>query len=159
MCYSSIQHFNLQQFISFAAESPGARDEGGRDSAYYKAEKQKYTSQCSEHAESRGGDSAKKLNENLEFFLPPYVKKLQEGVHNSLKHSWGFRLKISVTWNSVLEIEIEDNGQAYLGQTRVQGLGLTSMQERAKAIGAKLDCRPGFYCVVVKITMPNPNSK
>jgi signal transduction histidine kinase len=104
-------------------------------------------------------------NEKLEFFLPAHVKKelynlVQESVQNSLKHSFGFRLRINVSWSSVLDIEIEDNGQGYLPQPGVfPGLGHASMQERAERIGAKLQVLPSTYGVVVKITMLNLYSK
>ena len=96
-------------------------------------------------------------NEQLEFGLPPYVKKqlyrlVQEAVQNSMKHTFGFKLKVSVLWSAVLEIEIEDSGQGYLSKTG--GLGLASMEKRAKAVGATLTNQRS-QGVLIKITMPN----
>jgi len=104
-------------------------------------------------------------NEQGEFFLPVQVKRelynlVQEAVQNSLKHSTGFRLKLSVSWGQVLEIEVMDNGQGYLPQVgEVPGLGFSSMLARAEAIGAKVHFMPSSYGVVVKVTMLNLFSK
>jgi signal transduction histidine kinase len=100
-------------------------------------------------------------NEQGEFFLPLPAKRelynlVQEAVQNSLKHSTGFRLKLSVCWSQMLEIEVTDNGQGYLPQVgAVPGLGFASMQTRAEAIGARVHVIPSSYGVVVKITLPN----
>ena len=96
-------------------------------------------------------------NEQLEFGLPHYVKKqlyrlVQEAIQNSMKHAFGFKLKVSVLWSAVLEIEIEDSGQGYLSKTG--GLGLASMEKRAKAVGATLTNQRS-QGVLIKITMPN----
>ncbi len=100
-------------------------------------------------------------NEQLEFFLPPHVKKqlyrlVQEAIQNAMKHAFGFKLQVSVLWNTELKIEIEDSGQGYISKTG--GLGLSSMEKRAKAIGAKLTVN-SIRGVLVKITMPNRFSK
>ncbi len=96
-------------------------------------------------------------NEQLEFGLPPNVKKqlyrlVQEAVQNSMKHAFGFKLQVSVLWSTELKIEIEDSGQGYLSKTG--GLGLASMKKRARAIGATLTYQR-LQGVLIKITMPN----
>ena len=104
-------------------------------------------------------------NEQREFLLPIAVKRelynlVQEAIQNSLKHSTGFRLKLSVIWTAMLEIEVADNGQGYIPQSgAVPGLGIASMEERARAIGAKLSLIPSSYGSVVKITVPDHFSK
>ena len=97
-------------------------------------------------------------NEKLEFGLPPNVKKqlyrlVQEAVQNSMKHAFGFKLKVRVLWSAVLEIEIEDGGQGYLS-SKTGGMGLASMKKRAQAIGATLTVN-SIRGVLVRITMPN----
>lgn len=96
-------------------------------------------------------------NEHLEFFLPPPIKKqlyrlVQEAVQNSMKHAFGFKLKVTVLWSTELRIEIEDSGQGYISKTG--GIGLGSMEKRAIAIGATLTVN-SIRGVLVRITMPN----
>lgn len=96
--------------------------------------------------------------EQLEFALSPHVKKqlyrlVQEAVQNSMKHVFGFKLKVSILWSAVLQIEIEDSGQGYLS-SKNGGMGLASMKKRAKAIGATLTYQRS-QGVLIKITMPN----
>lgn len=104
-------------------------------------------------------------NEQAEFVLPTSVKKelynlVQEAIQNSLKHSVGFHLKLSVVWGSNLVIEVADNGQGYLPQAGASpGLGFMSMEERANAIGARLYLMPSSYGSVVKITLSDNFSK
>lgn len=104
-------------------------------------------------------------NEQAEFFLPTSVKRelynlVQEAIQNSLKHSAGFHLNLSIVWSKDLVIEVTDDGQGYLPQTgATPGLGFRSMEERAKTIGAKLDLMPSSYGSVVRITVPNHFSK
>jgi signal transduction histidine kinase len=104
-------------------------------------------------------------NEQQEFFLPGPVKRelynlMQEAVQNSLKHSAGFHLKLSMAWDTILEIEVIDNGQGYLPQAgAASGLGFVSMEERAKAIGATLNLISSTFGSIVRITVPDHFSK
>lgn len=104
-------------------------------------------------------------NEQDEFFLPSSAKRelyhlVQEAIQNSLKHSVGFHLKLSITWSKNLVIEVTDNGQGYLPQAGASpGLGFISMEERAKEIGAKLYLLPSSYGSVVRIMVPDHFSK
>lgn len=100
-------------------------------------------------------------NEQLEFFLQPNVKKqlyrlVQEAVQNSMKHTLEFNVKVTVLWSADLNIEIQDSGQGYLSKTG--GIGLASMEKRAKAVGATLTIY-STRGVLVKITLPNRFSK
>jgi len=81
-------------------------------------------------------------NPELEFELKPECKLelyriVQEAVQNAMKHSLGDRLKIYVSWDESLQIEISDNG---IGRwTKEDGMGSASMKARANRIGAKLE--------------------
>lgn len=63
----------------------------------------------------------------------------QEGVQNALKHSHATRIDITLTQlGSGLEMVVRDNGVGLSGTPGSSGLGLHTMQQRARLIGGRL---------------------
>ena len=84
------------------------------------------------------------LNENArwsdipDFMALDIYRIIQEAVGNSLKHSGADKIDVSMelTGNH-LEVTVKDNGKYKV--TNSKGIGLDSIQKRAKAINAKID--------------------
>ena len=76
----------------------------------------------------------------------------QEAVHNALKHSRATRIEIELARrNSSLELSVRDNGIGFAPQNSSHGLGLRTMEQRAKLIGGRFMAqnRPGGGVEVV----------
>ena len=76
----------------------------------------------------------------------------QEAVHNALKHSRATRIEIELARrNSSLELSVRDNGIGLAPPNGSRGLGLRTMEQRAKLIGGqfKTQNRPGGGVEVV----------
>lgn len=105
------------------------------------------------------------INEpDLAFHLPTYVKKelyllVQEAVQNAIKHSAGYKIVISITWNTDLKIEISNDGVGFL-KSKGPNVGLASMKERCTKIGATFHNfnKLGKFHATVIITFPRPVS-
>ena len=75
--------------------------------------------------------------------IPDYIaldiyRIIQEAVGNSLKHSGAEKIEVSMKLHgSHLEVIVKDNGKYKLNSTK--GIGLESIQKRAKAINAKIE--------------------
>lgn len=80
---------------------------------------------------------------------------VHELVHNSLKNSTGFNLRIQVFWKNGLHLCVSDNGQG-LGRGRGYGIGMRSIQNRADKIGAKIDFEKVTRGLSVAIYLPGP---
>jgi signal transduction histidine kinase len=64
----------------------------------------------------------------------------QEALHNALRHGSPSTVELSVAArNGTVRIEITDDGGGF--DTKTDGLGLTSMRDRARAAGGRLDVR------------------
>ena len=65
---------------------------------------------------------------------------IQEAINNILKHSEATSLKLMAKAKSnALELVLMDNGKGFeLSTKKRESLGVTTMQERAEAIGGKL---------------------
>jgi len=64
---------------------------------------------------------------------------IQEAMSNILKHAGATRVAIKVTRaKGVLKISIHDNGRGFVFTGPSSGLGLTTMQERAKLLGGTI---------------------
>jgi signal transduction histidine kinase len=58
---------------------------------------------------------------------------------NILKHAGATRVAIKITKSKgLLKISIQDNGRGFLFSGPSSGLGLTTMQERAKLLGGTI---------------------
>ena len=76
---------------------------------------------------------------------------LQEGVSNIVKHSGATTAHILISFaDGAMEASVEDNGRgfdrAHMGKgSRLEGVGLEGMKERADLVGAQLeiDSQPG----------------
>lgn len=80
----------------------------------------------------------------------------QEAVHNALKHSGATCLEIELAHrHPVVTLSIRDNGSGLAAQPARRGLGLHTMEQRARLIGGELEVqnRPEGG-VEVKCTMP-----
>ena len=65
----------------------------------------------------------------------------QEAVHNALKHSHATRIELEmVSQPDVVELRVRDNGVGFPA-TSSRGLGLHTMQQRARLIGGQLVVR------------------
>jgi len=73
----------------------------------------------------------------------------QEALHNAMRHSRAGRVAVRLEENGeVLRISVSDDGVGFdpaAAELRTQTLGLTSMEERARELGGRLeiDSRPG----------------
>jgi PAS domain S-box-containing protein len=64
---------------------------------------------------------------------------IQEAMSNILKHAGATRVAIKITKSKgLLKISIQDNGRGFLFSGPSSGLGLTTMQERAKLLGGTI---------------------
>ena len=64
---------------------------------------------------------------------------IQEAMSNILKHAGATRVAIKITKaKGLLKISIHDNGRGFLFTGHSSGLGLTTMQERAKLLGGTI---------------------
>ena len=63
----------------------------------------------------------------------------QEAVHNALKHSRATRIELELVRQPAgVELRIKDNGVGFPAATRSHGLGLHTMEQRARLIGGQL---------------------
>ena len=63
----------------------------------------------------------------------------QEALHNALKHSQATRIDIELVQQSgEVELRVRDNGTGFVGQPTSRGLGLRTMEQRARLIGGRL---------------------
>ncbi len=63
----------------------------------------------------------------------------QEAVHNALKHSRATRIELElVPQPDSVELRVRDNGIGFPAVTRARGLGLHTMEQRARLIGGRL---------------------
>ena len=79
-----------------------------------------------------------------DFMALDIYRIIQEAVGNSLKHSGASKIEVSMKLTkNHFEVIVKDNGKYKL--TNTKGIGLESMQKRAKALNAKLDLvsKPG----------------
>jgi signal transduction histidine kinase len=83
------------------------------------------------------------------------VRIVQEAITNALKHAQAAAIDVSADWSAgVLTVSIRDDGQGVDPQAP-PGRGLSSMQARARLIGAELvveDAAPGT-CVCLKLPL------
>ena len=77
-----------------------------------------------------------------DFMALDIYRIIQEAVGNSLKHSGANKIEVSLEMiGNKLEVLIKDNGRYKLNSNK--GIGLESIQKRAKAINAKVELVPG----------------
>jgi PAS domain S-box-containing protein len=63
----------------------------------------------------------------------------QEAVHNALKHSRATRIELElVEQTDDVELRVRDNGVGFPAATRSRGLGLHTMEQRARLVGGRL---------------------
>ena len=79
----------------------------------------------------------------------------QEALHNALRHSGAaaVRVRLAATARRVT-LEIGDDGHGFTPEAPSGGVGLTSMRERAEAIGGVLTVRSGASGTLVRMTVP-----
>jgi signal transduction histidine kinase len=64
----------------------------------------------------------------------------QEAMHNALKHSRATRIDIELRrLPPGLELRVRDNGIGFPKQSESRGLGLRTMEQRARLIGGRLE--------------------
>jgi signal transduction histidine kinase len=77
----------------------------------------------------------------------------QEGLNNIAKHAAASRVKIKLQYTAgKVDMHIQDNGRGFDANLSVPGhYGLSMMNERAEAVGAKLEImsRPGKGTVII----------
>ena len=67
----------------------------------------------------------------------------QEATHNALKHSQATRIDIELRRvNAGLELRVRDNGVGFPAEQTTQGLGLRTMEQRARLVGGRLKIHP-----------------
>ncbi|MCH5239980.1 MAG: tetratricopeptide repeat protein [Muribaculaceae bacterium] len=75
-----------------------------------------------------------------DFMALDIYRIIQEAVGNSLKHSGAGKIEVSMKLKGKhLEVEVKDDGKYKLSNSK--GIGLESIQKRAKAINAKIDIK------------------
>jgi signal transduction histidine kinase len=76
--------------------------------------------------------------------LPPNVEEeifniAQEALNNSLKHARAEHVRVFLSeGNRQISLIVEDDGKGFDPHKRFAGMGLGTMQERARSIGGKL---------------------
>jgi len=87
----------------------------------------------------------------------------QEAVHNALKHSRATRIEIDLAQTSDgVELQVRDNGVGFSPQPASSGLGLRTMEQRARLIRGqlKVQAQPGVgvevICSVPKAVVEKP---
>lgn len=81
----------------------------------------------------------------------------QEALTNALRHSGATRVVLSLAAvdGETLELSVDDNGGGF-EPTRLQGLGMVTMRERAQQLGGTLQVGPGASggtCIRVRLPM------
>jgi signal transduction histidine kinase len=77
----------------------------------------------------------------------------QEAMHNALRHGSPSTVEVSVTaLDGTVRVEITDDGPGF--DTKDAGLGLTSMRDRARAAGGRLDVRSTPGGTTVRLEVP-----
>lgn len=77
----------------------------------------------------------------------------QEAINNALRHSSATSIRVELTCHqSMLQLTVTDNGVGFSPGGQSHGIGLCSMQERAKAVGGTLEItsRTGHTAVKVQ---------
>jgi two-component system, LuxR family, sensor kinase FixL len=89
----------------------------------------------------------------------------QEAVHNALKHSEATRIDIELTQTpDGVELHVRDNGVGFSPQSDSRGLGLRTMEQRARLVGGRLRVQadPGtgveVICSVPKTMLKEPSA-
>jgi two-component system CheB/CheR fusion protein len=67
----------------------------------------------------------------------------QEATHNALKHSQATRIDLELRCVSAgLELRVRDNGVGFPAEQATHGLGLRTMEQRARLVGGRLRVHP-----------------
>jgi PAS domain S-box-containing protein len=67
----------------------------------------------------------------------------QEATHNALKHSQATRIDLELRRvNAGLELRVRDNGIGFPAEQATHGLGLRTMEQRARLVGGRLKIHP-----------------
>ena len=88
----------------------------------------------------------------------------QEAVQNALKHSRAKRIDIELTQPAGLELRVRDNGIGFPAERNSRGVGLHTMEQRARLIGGQLAVRTQDHsgvevvCSVPKAMLEKANS-
>ncbi|MFB3890818.1 MAG: PAS domain S-box protein [Phycisphaerae bacterium] len=96
----------------------------------------------------------KRLGGEIEIAL---FRIAQEALSNAARHSGCTRASVRFARvNGCLSLVIQDNGRGFDPSAKARGLGISTMHERARAVGANLEVtsRPGRTRLVV--TLPDP---
>lgn len=68
-----------------------------------------------------------------------FYRIAQEAIHNALKHSGATRIDIELTCrDSVVALRVSDNGAGLPAQATGRGLGLRTMEQRARLLGGEM---------------------
>ena len=80
----------------------------------------------------------------------------QEALANAVKHASAARVRIELDCEEgLLSLRVEDDGRGFaIGQVGDRGLGLQSMQQRSRALGAALEIRSGSNGTAVHFSIP-----
>jgi len=98
---------------------------------------QRYAVQCSLDFDQQAEPLAANIAPHIYYII-------REAVFNGARHGRPQTIQVVIHRNSNrLAVTIIDDGRGMVGQDRKKGLGLYTMQYRAKAIGATLDIQPG----------------
>jgi signal transduction histidine kinase len=84
----------------------------------------------------------------------------QEALHNALRHAGasGVKVTLKISHRQVV-LEVSDDGHGFADTPPSNGLGLTSMRERAAAAGGALTVKSGATGTVVRMTVPARGGK
>ncbi|MFW5468568.1 sensor histidine kinase [Knoellia sp. CPCC 206435] len=83
----------------------------------------------------------------------------QEAITNAVRHGRATQVRVRLALDdSVLRVSVQDNGVGFHPSTTMPGVGLTSMKERAAALGGSVEVRsaPGKGTTIVA-TLPERN--
>jgi PAS domain S-box-containing protein len=78
-----------------------------------------------------------------------------EALHNCMKHAAATQVELNLSFSrSAVVVEIKDDGRGIGKETKSSGHGMTTMEERAQAVGGMLLVDSGAWGTSVQVSIP-----
>jgi signal transduction histidine kinase len=82
---------------------------------------------------------------------------VQEALTNAAKHSGGGAVEIRIRYGDRLTLSVQDDGRGFADSGAARGFGLTTMRERAEALGGSLRVEFPERGTRVVVELPSPS--